>query len=210
MDKLPAQHLIINLDKRSDRLEQVRKEFSKLGIHNINRLPATPNKVGLIGCGESHKRCLQTASDNEWDWVLICEDDVIFTHPELLKEKLDKYLKRDFDVLLLGANVIRGRLMSVMGEDDIVRVEKSECFHAYIVRCHYYHKLIANFSEGLRLKNKDPKNMSYNIDVYNQKLQKYDKWFCLNPSLANQAVGYSDNFNTIHNQQNRINSHELF
>ena len=57
---------------------------------------------------------------------------------------------------------------------------------------------------------KDPNNMMCNIDVYNQSLQKNDKWFCFNPSLATQQVGYSDNFKMIHDQSHRILHHNLY
>ena len=206
MNRLQDQHLIINLDRRKDRLDSARKEFAKLGIDEINRMPAIPNEIGMIGCGESHKRCLEIAIQNEWDYVLICEDDVVFIDPERIKRLLQEYLDFRFDVLLIGANVLRGRLVN----EDLVRVEKSECFHAYIVRSHYYFKLLSNFREGLEKLKKDPNNMMCNIDVYNQSLQKNDKWFCFNPSLATQQVGYSDNFKMIHDQSHRILHHNLY
>jgi len=201
MEVLRKQHIVINLDKRTDRLQQVTADLHQLGITDINRLSAVENKEhGLIGCTQSHINALKLAMKNGWDKVLIFEDDVEFRNPFTLMEKIEKYENHNWDVLMLGAEVLDGSLI----KKDLIRVKKGYCLHGYIVRCDYYRRLIGNLEEGLVLKKRDPKNQDYNNDVYMNKIVKEDKWYCLANNLCNQRIGWSDNFGMIHDQQYRI------
>lgn len=200
MDRLKEQHLVINLDRRKDRLEEVGKELKKIGIDKINRFPAIARDVGLIGCTESHIRCLQIARKNKWDMVAIFEDDVVFIDPEKMIEKVNKYQNHNWDVLMMGARVQKGDLV----KDDLIRVRRTYCMHAYIVRSKYYSRLISNLQGGLAKKKRDPENLWYNNDVVINEIIPYDKWYCFYPILATQRVGWSDNFNIIHDQRHSI------
>jgi len=66
--------------------------------------------------------------------------------------------------------------------------------HSYIVKNHYYDKLLNNLNTSLSKKIIEPNNSLYNNDEYIQKLQKVDNWYCLYPILVTQRDGYSDNF----------------
>ena len=88
--------------------------------------------------------------------------------------------------------------------DDLIKVNYTSCLHAYIVKKHYYDILLDNLKEGLQLKRKNPKNGHYNNDEYIKKLQEKDNWLCLNPIMATQINGYSDNFNEIRNYEKII------
>ncbi len=82
MDVIRKQHIVINLDKRTDRLQQVRADLHQLGITDMNRLSAVENKeYGLIGCTQSHINALKLAMKNGREKVLIFEDDVEISNP---------------------------------------------------------------------------------------------------------------------------------
>ena len=201
MEKIKKQHFIINLNKRKDRWKEVCQEFTEIGIDVPIRMRAIVNEeCGLLGCALSHIRCLEQAKEKCWDYVLIVEDDVHFPHPELVKDFIDKNINKDFDVLFLGCTCQKGKK-----EGDLIRILQSTCLHAYIVKKHYYQRLLNNFYEGYVKKIKTWKtNLTYdknNVDVYLQKLQKQNKWYAPLQCLATQKVGYSDNFKTISDQQ---------
>ena len=70
-------NFVINLEKRNDRLEHVKREFEKLGIQ-LTRFNAVEHKKGAIGCAnESHKMFGKSHQLN-YEYVFICEDDVTF------------------------------------------------------------------------------------------------------------------------------------
>ena len=201
MEKIKKQHFIINLDKRKDRWKQVCQDVMEIGIDVPNRMKAiVSEECGLLGCALSHIRCLEKAKEQNWDYVLIMEDDVDFPHPELVQDFIDKNIDKDFDVLFLGCTCQEGKK-----EGDLIRVLQSTCLHAYIVKKHYYQRLIKNYYEGYYRKLKTWKtNPTYNknnIDVYHQKLQTQDKWYAPLQCLATQKAGYSDNFKRISDQQ---------
>ena len=52
--------LYINLNKRKDRLEHVKKELLKIGITG-ERFRAIKLKNGRLGCSMSHLKCLEIA-----------------------------------------------------------------------------------------------------------------------------------------------------
>ena len=96
----------INLKYRTDRKIHAERQFLNLGIH-ATRVEALRTLDGAIGCTISHIKCIELAKQNNWPSVCICEDDVLFTNPEVFKTQLDRFLKSDinWDVLLLGANI---------------------------------------------------------------------------------------------------------
>ena len=58
---------------------------------------------------------------------------------------------------------------------------------------HYYDKLLANFREGLQGLIKEPENkQQYAIDMYWNRIQRFDKWFLIIPLSVVQLEGYSD------------------
>ena len=193
-------HYYINLEKRVTRRNQCEKQLKSIGICKPKRFNAIENEIGLIGCAQSHIECLTIAKNNNWPYICIFEDDLLFTEPNKVKQMLNKYIDHDYDVLYIGAWINKYNSIN----KELIRVTNGCCFHAYIVKSHYYETLLNNLNEGLQKKIIDPENMSYNNDVYIHKLQKEDNWLCFNPVLATQRDGYSDNFNEDRNLQKII------
>jgi GR25 family glycosyltransferase involved in LPS biosynthesis len=115
----------INLDRRPDRLSEVKDELDRVGLKNISiRFPAIDgNKLtdkelsdwttsicntfctrSLIGCAMSHKLLWQKFYESSDNTVLIIEDDVEFKVDNIPKflEQNDHLIPRDFDILYLG------------------------------------------------------------------------------------------------------------
>lgn len=123
--------LIINLDERPDKWENIQQELSKHVpsklIHRISAIRGTSLKgfnqapwftarsqervhviAGASGCTLSHKKALQYAQDNNFFRILILEDDAQFRTPlsEDTAEWLAQFLSLEMDkgMLYLGCH----------------------------------------------------------------------------------------------------------
>lgn len=192
----------INLKERRDRLKNVMTQLHFLNIPTlkVNRMSAIKHRVGALGCFISHIHCLIEAQKNGYDHVFICEDDIEFTNIPLFKKQLKKTLEtvKDWDVLLLTANLMQYE--KIPDTDCCIRVTKSTAATGYIVKSHYYDKLLKNFRDGVSYLKKNPKSIHlYAIDVFWHSLQKDDKWILPIPLTVTQKVGYSNIENKIVN-----------
>jgi hypothetical protein len=70
--------LVINLDHRSDRWTTIAERCARAGLQP-NRVSAVVEKPGWKGCGRSHVRCVEIAKERGLPWVLIIEDDALFS-----------------------------------------------------------------------------------------------------------------------------------
>lgn len=194
----------INLLERSDRKELVEQELEKLNW-KYERFNAIKLKDGRVGCSMSHLKLLEMAKKNSLDYIVIVEDDIMFTNPEKYKELLNNFnnymenSKENYDVLLLAGN-LRPPFTKIT--NNILKISKSWTTTGYIVRKHYYDKLIDNIKEGITLliKNSEQHNL-YAIDAYWQKLQAQDNHYILIPRTVTQRPNYS----TIENRYTDYN-----
>ena len=199
--------LYINLDHRMDRKEHVEKQLSSIGIKNPTRFNAIKMKNGALGCSMSHLKCLQTAKENKWPHVLICEDDIQFLNPELFINQLSAFLslykQRDWDVILLAGN---NMLPYEKHNSSCIKVHHCLTTTGYIVQEHYYDILIENYKEGIKNLMKEPENKKmFAIDKYWIQLQEVDNWFLIIPLSVVQMEDYSD----IENKQTDFRDYML-
>jgi glycosyl transferase family 25 len=181
----------INLESRPDRKTHVEEQLSKIGI-NATRFNAIKLKNGAIGCSMSHLKCLEIARQNNWDHLLIVEDDIHFLNPELFKTQLNKFLKNhnDFDVVLIAGNNVPPYQKI---DDCCVKVYRCQTTTGYLVKKHYYDTLINNIKEGIQKLIKNPEqHVLYAIDKYWFRLQEHDNWFLITPLTVTQREDYSD------------------
>jgi len=183
----------INLESRPDRRQHVEQQLSQVGIKNAQRFNAIRLANGAIGCSMSHLKCLETALKNDWEHVLIVEDDILFLKPNKFVAQFNKFLdihKTNFDVLLIGGNNIPPYLCV---DDTCIKVTKCQTTTGYLVQRHYYKQLIANIREGISKLMREPeKHILYAIDKYWFQLQAVDKWFLITPLTVTQREDYSD------------------
>lgn len=184
--------LYINLENRKDRLENIQKELHKLGVDG-ERINAIKTNDGAVGCTLSHIKCLELAKERNYPYVFICEDDIRFLNPDLLKENLTKFSENttiSWDVLIIGGNNCPPyeRLY-----DYCIRVSSCQTTTGYIVKSHFYDIMISNFRESAQQLMKEPGNRRmYALDIYWKRLQKVYKWYMITPPTVVQCADYSD------------------
>jgi len=181
----------INLDTRPDRRIFFENQMKMLRFKAV-RFNAIKNSCGAIGCSLSHLALLRYAKQHNLDHILIMEDDIMFLNPQLFMQNLNKFLTnhKDFDVLLIAGNNM-GEYTRI--DENCVKIQKCQTTTGYLVKKHYYDKLIQNFEEGVNnlMKNINLMNQ-YAIDQYWTALQLVDTWYLLTPLTVSQKPDYSD------------------
>lgn len=181
----------INLESRTDRKQHVEQQLASIGI-NATRFNAIKLANGAIGCSMSHLKCLEIAKHNNWEHVMIVEDDILFLNTELFKNQLNKFLKKqaNFDVVLIAGNNVPPYQKI---DDSCVKVYRCQTTTGYVVQRHYYDTLISNIREGIQKLMKNPEqHVLYAIDKYWFKLQQKDNWYLITPLTVTQREDYSD------------------
>lgn len=181
----------INLETRPDRKEHVEKQMKLIGI-KATRFNAIRLQNGALGCSMSHLKILENAKKNNLDHVLIVEDDILFTKPDIFVIQVNKFLSNhsDFDVILVAGN---NRPPHREIDDTCIQVTQCQTTTGYLVKNHYFDTLIANYREGIQKLMIEPhKHTLYAIDKYWFNLQKKDKWYLITPLTVTQREDYSD------------------
>ena len=180
----------INLEERLDRKKHVEEQLNKLGW-NYTRFNAIKNKSGRVGCSMSHLKLLLYAKKNNLPYIVIVEDDIQFTNIELFKKQINNFLtsKINYDVYLLAGN-LRPPVKQV--KSDLLKIYKSFTTTGYIVKNHYFNKMINNIKEGINNLIRNPNNGYNAIDVYWMKLQQSGNWYISYPRTVTQLPDYSD------------------
>ena len=187
------QHIFyINLDSRPDRKEYVETQLSSIGIKNATRFKAIELKNGALGCSFSHLRCLEHAKQQNWDHVMIVEDDICFTKPDIFVRQMNKFLSahKNFDVLLIAGNNIAPYTII---DRTCVKINKCQTTTGYLVKNNYYDTLITNYREGIQKLTKNPEQpIFFAIDKYWFQLQEIHNWYLITPLTVTQREDYSN------------------
>jgi GR25 family glycosyltransferase involved in LPS biosynthesis len=195
----------INLDERTDRWELAEKELESVGITNYIRFSAIKNENGAIGCRDSHIEVIKHAKKNNYNRILIFEDDFIFINKnqELINKTLTQLEKINYDIFYFGATLEKNYGILKKIDENIVNTNFAYALHAYSVNPRCYDFII---NEG----SKYPI-----IDVFVQsRIVSRGNCYIANPMLCLQRADYSDiekkdvdyvsmmseNFNTVLNK----------
>jgi glycosyl transferase family 25 len=183
----------INLEHRTDRNVHVTEQLTNLGLPKFERFNAIKMEYGAIGCSMSHLKILQNALTNNYNHVLIMEDDITFLEPERFKANFNTFLERqgnNWDVILFAGN----NVPPYDKIDDVcIRVKQCLTTTGYLVNGHYFKRLIDNVKMGLtNLLHKPDKGILYAIDKFWFVLQGMDRWFLIIPPTVIQREDYSD------------------
>jgi glycosyl transferase family 25 len=184
--------IYINLEKRRDRNLHVMGELEKIGFKNITRFNAIEKDDGALGCSFSHIKCLEIAIKNEYEYVLICEDDIEFLDTDIFLTNANKFLDSDlnWDVALIAGN---NMLPYKPVNNYCIQIFNCLTTTGYIVKKRYYNTLLSNYKEGILQLMKNPNEKSkYAIDKYWLKLQQQDNWYLIIPPTIIQKIDYSD------------------
>lgn len=195
----------INLAKRTDRMEECRKNQSEFGYPDdaITLIRAVEDSdFGAIGCGKSHIEGLTDYFVNgKSPYCMMLEDDFDFLRPahELL-DSLANIGKSGlhWDVLLLaGTRVLP--FEQPASAPFLLRVLDSQTTAGYIVNKHYVPKLLGCFLDAVaqleRFRGVEARHLIHSrfaIDIAWKNLQRQDHWYIANPVFGHQRVGFSD------------------
>jgi len=183
--------LYINLESRPDRKQHVENQMKVIGIQ-ANRFNAIKLANGALGCSMSHLKCLQIAKEQNWEHVLICEDDITFINPGLFIRQANKFLKNQnkWDVVLIAGNNMPPYKVV---DEYCVQVTRCQTTTGYLVRSHYYDTLIDNIKTGINMLVRNPDlHKVYAVDKFWFLLQDKDLWFLITPLSVVQREDYSD------------------
>ena len=182
--------LYINLNERTDRNAQLLEQFKDMSGLNLIRFSAIRNSYGPLGCSLSHIGCIEQAKQNGWDQVLILEDDFeLLVNPNIFINAINKGNGQQWDVMLLTGFL---REMSI-NSNEMYKVTNAQTAVAYIVKAHYYDRLLDNFRSGYNLLLANPSmHPAYSLDQYWKHLQQVDSWYIQVPILGKQRASFSD------------------
>jgi GR25 family glycosyltransferase involved in LPS biosynthesis len=171
--------IVINLERRTDRLEQFDAEAKRIGFeYEVHKaVDGKAEGIDPIVAGRlSHIQVLESIKPDEM--VLICEDDAVFCDDFL--EKFETHmakLPQDWDIFYLGA--VKNRTEPV--NDYWVRQLETTGTHAYCIKpekVEYFIQVAKDFDLW--------------IDVaYRLVSDKTNAYVC-HPNISIQSEGFSD------------------
>ena len=192
--------IVISLVSRPDRRSRFTKAMNSFGYAAYEFLDAIdgrinfPNlaaqKAATKGCSESHRAGLERFSSDDFDAVMVCEDDIEFLRgKDQVEAVIEEFLKDSrLDVLCLSARV-RGRRIAISQELSIAtRIVTGAC---YVVKPSAIEKLKKSFRESSRRVSKGKKKAA--LDQHWRKVQRGSLFFAVpNQKTVKIVAGYSD------------------
>jgi GR25 family glycosyltransferase involved in LPS biosynthesis len=180
----------INLDERPDRREAVETQLKMIDC-TFERVPAIKHTLGVIGCSDSHVKCIRLAKERNLPRVLIVEDDLEWVqNPRVVNHALRTLPPHDVAVL---APIISAGSKVRRVNDQFVTGSLCQTALAYVVENHYYDKLLENMLDGnSKLVKEYHLHAIYAVDQYWKRLQARDNWIFAHPTLAIQRPGISN------------------
>jgi GR25 family glycosyltransferase involved in LPS biosynthesis len=166
--------VVINLDRRPDRLSKITKQLDGLGIA-FDRFSAVEDGNAIESCKKSHQAVLSKAREDGLGSILILEDDALFGDNFLSEfEKMRGELPDNWDMLYLGGTIMNKELYS----DRLIRSIRTLSLHAYAVNSKAFDILI--------------KDSTGHIDWTYAFLHTQIKAYVCSPALIKTYPSYSD------------------
>jgi GR25 family glycosyltransferase involved in LPS biosynthesis len=189
----------INLERRSDRWDECMSEFNKFGLTNINKFIAvdgkdlpqvksgfvTPSRLALV---LTNIKILEEAIENNYNSILILEDDIEFT--DLVNDIGDFYkmLPEDWDMLYFGGN--HNTHMGIK-PPIIINEKVSKLHYTFSTHC-----VAINKSAFVKIYDR-LKKCDNALDVIYVELQNTLNVYSFYPMIATQRVSFSDIENMV-------------
>mgnify|MGYP001218210219 CR=1 FL=1 len=190
----------INLDRRTDRLEEITKELKTYNFPNdkIERFSAIEfqkdgrGEEGAIGCSMSHLEILKISLKKGYENILVLEDDFKFiVDKENFNKNLTEFFRRyknNYDSVMLSYN-----LKEFKEKDELVGyVKKAQTTSGFIINKNLLPELINTIEEGIKNLINTREHWKYSIDVCWFPLQKKKEWFYFKERMGVQRPSYSD------------------
>jgi hypothetical protein len=175
--------LLINLEERKDRLEEIRHEFANWP-RSIERIDAVKASPGWKGCSASHLKCIKLAKERDYPWVFIIEDDCILTHSAIDQiHELLPYLwkhRNSWDIFYGGTTSVKN--YSKLSDTPSIFKVSGFTTHFCLIHKSTYNKILSGHPSNIN-DFKEP------IDVYYA--DNFSIW-TTTPFFAKQRPGKSD------------------
>ena len=184
----------INLKKRVDRDENMKKQLSIFPQDKILRFDAIEEKNGAVGCLKSHIKMIEYALENcPRQNIMICEDDIDFLESPL--NYINDFFKNPelliiWDVIMLSHNTQKQENTKY---NNIIRLRESQTSACYIINYRYINTLLNIYKNSL--KNYEISGLwkeEYCSDQCWKKLQIKDNWYTFKKRICKQIESYSD------------------
>ena len=210
--------IYINLEKREDRKTQILAELDKLSIPSSKIFKVSGVLIpdnGHKGCIQSHILALNMAKLNGWYNIMIMEDDAEITvSPDEYKKQIKNMLdylsatenEPQFDVLMLATANAKKKPVDKLNDlgDGLVHISSSTTSSAYIIKQHYYDKMIALFTYLNSMMDasgwSDGGHERFALDQNWQAMQERDMWY----GWQNDIVRQSNSSSTINEYLSKI------
>lgn len=195
----------INLKHREDRKQNIISECEKYNLGEItffeaingNTVPQRFNiSKGCVGLIMSNIEIINDAKKNDYETILILEDDCYFTDEILKINDYLSVLPDDWDMFYLGGNHNVGWKGIKPPEpinEKIIKLHHTFTTHFIALKKHMYDVILNEI-----------KNFNQPIDVVYTTLQKQYNVYCTSVNIAKQINGYSDIENKNVNYHNMI------
>lgn len=180
----------INLDRRADRRAEFNAECERIGLR-VERFPAIESQPGFVGCHKSHIAVLKMAKANNWEHVLIFEDDFQFlVDAATFQTNLEQFFASNtpYDVLMLSYNIQRSEPVNEL----ISKVYEAQTASGYLVHSRFYDTLIQNLETNLPLLERTGAHWLYLNDQCWKSVQPDAAWYFFNTRIGKQRPSYSD------------------
>jgi glycosyl transferase family 25 len=158
-------------------------------MNKAERFKGIEHKMGFIGCSYSHLACLKMARECKYKNILIFEDDFEFlVTKDYFYKKMDILMNEEWDMLFLSYNSPK---FIIMDENKIKLIE-SKTASGYIIREHYYDKLIDLYEQAvIKLIKTNNRNLYANDTCWRDLILK-DEWYGIIDRIGKQRPSYSD------------------
>ena len=185
----------INLDKRTDRKEDIENELQSFNLSdNVERFSGIDRpEQGILGCTMSHLAVIKLAKERQYKQILILEDDFYFT---VTKEEFENQLTEFFDSnISYNVCMIAYKLNNSTTTDYpfLTKVLDGQSASGYIVHESFYDSIINLYEEAIPQLEQTKQHWNFANDQVWKKLQPNADWFALTPRCGRQRAGFSDN-----------------
>jgi hypothetical protein len=176
--------LVINLDSRTDKWEQIQKDFQDWSV-KLERISAIKHTIGWKGCYLSHLKCVKIAKERKYPWVLYLEDDCMLT-PEA-KQRFAKLLpflwgtRKHWDFFMGGLTGVTG--CALINQEQNLYIARGFGAHFCLIHNNTYDRILDIMEPD------EPDEPDEPCDSLYRKAMRL--WITV-PFIAKQYAGHSD------------------
>jgi len=183
---------LINLQRRSDRLQEAEAELQKWNLHGVERVEAvdgqtlSPHRsisLGALGLFYTHLKIIKYAKEQGMKSVLLLEDDCEFLPSVLEFDAFMKEIPTDATLVYFGGHHIQ---RPIRVSERIVKNTEVFTTHSMIIYGKIFDVIINDLESRLN-------SMDNPIDLYySWELQRKYPTYSFFPNITQQRASFSD------------------